>query len=200
MREKKAMELLKDAQEKRWLLPLLLAAFAVVIIISLLSFPFGGTHASPTVISKATLEEIINVSDLSTFEAVYNGIATVSGNDVISYYVSYNGRVKAGINIEDVTIDVDNEEKVITVKLPEVKITDISVDITSLDYLFVDDKANTYFVSEEAYRKCIEDVTKRSRQATALYELAEENAKSFIHALLSPFVAFFDSQYQIQIS
>jgi len=202
MREKKVMELLKDAQKKKWFLPLLLAAFAVVIVISLLAFPFGGTHASPTVISKATLEKIINVSDLSTFEAVYNGIAAVPDNeseDAISYYVSYNGRVKAGINIEDVTIDVDNEEKVITVSLPEVKITDISVDITSLDYLFVDDKANTYFVSEEAYRKCIEDVTNRSRQATALYELAEENAKSFIHALLSPFVAFFDSQYQIQI-
>lgn len=206
MREKKVMELLKNAlknaQRKKWFIPLLLATFIAAAVLLFVVSPLGATHTSPTVISKATLEKIINVSDLSTFEAVYNGIAAVPGNeseDAISYYVSYNGRVKAGINIEDIAIDVDNEEKVITVNLPEVKITDISVDITSLDYLFVDDKANTYFVSEEAYRKCIEDVTNRSSQATALYELAEENAKSFIHALLSPFVAFFDSQYQIQI-
>ena len=31
----------------------------------------------PEIISKSTLEKVINVSDLSTFEAIYNGVACV---------------------------------------------------------------------------------------------------------------------------
>lgn len=180
----------------------ILGILATVLVIFLFSALFGAKHSAPAIISTSTLQKIVKVSDLSTFESIYNGIAAVPNpkkEGAISYYVSYDGRVKAGINVEDITIDIDKEGKIVTVTLPEVKITDVFVDIASLDYLFIDDKANTFSVSEEAYRACIDDATSKSAQTTVLYELAEENAKNFIHALLSPFVTFFDSQYQIQI-
>lgn len=187
---------------KKGVLPYLFGILSTGLVILLFSVFFGSTHSAPAIISTSTLEKIVKISDLSTFEAVYNGIASVPNpkeEGAISYYVSYDGRVKAGINVEDISIDVNKDDKIITVTLPEIKITDVSVDITSLDYLFCDDKANTYSVSEEAYRKCIDDATNKSSQTAILYELAEENAKNFIHALLSPFVMFFDSEYQIQI-
>ena len=69
----------------------------------------------PEVINKSTLEKIINVSDLSTFEAVYNGIAKVMNEnepDKVDYYVSYEATVKAGINFKNVKIIEDRKSVV----------------------------------------------------------------------------------------
>ena len=154
-------------------------------------------------ITESNLEKIINVSDLSTLEAVYNGIAEVTNSenpDQIDYYVSYEAKVKAGIDFQQVDLDVDNEQKVITVTIPEIKINDVNVDIASLDYIFLNHKANTQTVSEEAYKKCIEDVTNETNAEDTIYELAEENAKNIIEALIKPFVCQLDAEYKLVIN
>lgn len=179
-----------------------IATVLVVIIIVSLAVSIIPNKSEPETISKSTLEKIINVSDLSTFEAVYNGIAKVTDADnpeKINYYVSYDAKVKAGIDFEKVDISIDPDAKIITVTLPEVKITDVNVDITSLDYMFENNKANTETVSEEAYNKCIEDVTDESSSEDAIYELAEQNAQNIVEALLSPFIEQLDSEYQLEI-
>lgn len=175
---------------------------ALIVIALLLTVSITSKKSEPEIISKSTLEKIINVSDLSTFEAVYNGIAKVMNEEKpekVDYYVSYDAKVKAGIDFEKVEITVDNENKVITVKLPEIKITDINVDITSLDYIFENKKANTSTVSEEAYKKCIEDVKSESNNEDAIYELAEQNAQNIVEALISPFIEQLDDEYKLQI-
>ena len=185
---------------------MLYAMIAVVIVIVIVCASLVAKNffkkSEPEIINKNTLEKIINVNDLSTFEAVYNGIAKVANEknpEKIDYYVSYNAKVKAGIDFEKVEITVDNEKKVIAVKLPEIKITDVIVDITSLDYIFENNKANTSTVSEQAYKKCIEDVKNESSNENAIYELAEQNAHNIIEALISPFVGQLDAEYQLQI-
>ena len=142
------------------------------------------------------------MSDLSTFQAVYNGIAEVmdkNDEEKIAYYVSYEAKVKAGVDFEKVEIDVDDEKKIIMVEVPDIKINDVDVDITSLDYIFIDNSANTSTVSQEAYKRCIEDVNNESKNETAIYELAEENAHNIIEALISPFIKQLDNEYQLQI-
>lgn len=179
-----------------------IAIVLLIIIIVPLTVSIASKKSKPEIISKSTLEKIVNVSDLSTFEAVYNGIAKVTDEDnteKVKYYVSYDAKVKAGVDFEKVDITVDNEKKVITVKLPEIKITDTNVDITSLDYIFENSKANTETVSEEAYKKCIEDVTNESNNENAIYELAEQNAQNIVEALIRPFVEQLDNEYQLQI-
>ena len=173
-----------------------------VVIIVLLAVSMSSKKSEPEIISKSTLEDIINVSDLSTFEAVYNGIAKVTDEDnpeKVNYYVSYDAKVKAGIDFEKVDITVNTDEKIITVMLPEIKITDVNVDITSVDYIFENEKVNTETVSEEAYKKCIEDVTSESNSEDAIYELAEQNARNIVEALISPFVEQLDSEYRLEI-
>ena len=57
------------------------------------------------IVTKSTLEKIINVSELSTYEAVYNGVAKVMNDkktEKIDYHVYYEARVKAGIDFENV--------------------------------------------------------------------------------------------------
>ena len=87
----------------------------------------------------------------------------------------------------------------ITVKIPEIKITDVNVDIGSLDYIFENKKANTETVSEQAYKECIEDVTRESAEEKAIYELAKQNAKNTMEAIIQPFMEQLDEEYQLQI-
>ena len=174
----------------------------VVILISIFAVAGTGKKKETQIITKSNLEKIINVSDLSTLEAVYNGVAKVPNEenpDEIDYYVSYDAKVKAGINFNEIKIDVDNEKKAITVTLPEIKINDVNVDITSLDYIFLNNKANTETVSEQAYKKCIDDVTNETNTEDQIYKLAKENAENIIEALIKPFVNQLDSEYSLTI-
>ncbi len=155
------------------------------------------------ILSVTTLEKIIHISELSTFQAVYNGIAQVMNEkkpDQVDYYVSYEAKVNAGIDFKNVTITMDEAIKRITVTLPEIEITDINVDIASLDYIFVNNKANKSTVSEQAYKACIADVTEESDTEAAIFELAEQNTKNIMRALISPFLEQLDTDYELVIN
>ena len=181
----------------------LFVIIAVIITALMIKIKIFNKKSEPTIISKATLEKVINVSDLSTFEAIYNGVASVANEEKpenIDYYVSYEAKVKAGIDFEQVNLEVNEDEKRITVTLPEVKITDVNVDIASLDYIFMNKRANTETVSAQAYKKCIEDVTNESNSTTAIYELAKQNARNIVEALIKPFVEQLDSKYELKIN
>lgn len=201
MVEEKMMQKL-SGKKLKYTIILAIALVVIVIVVLTISITSRQSKSEPEIISKSTLEKIIGVSDLSTFEAVYNGIAKVMNEDKpekIDYYVSYDAKVKAGIDFGKVDITVDNENKVIKVKLPQIEITDVNVDIASLDYLFENEKANTLTVSEEAYKKCIEDATSESNSEEAIYDLAKQNAHNIIEALISPFVEQLNDEYQLQI-
>ncbi|MBO5373202.1 MAG: DUF4230 domain-containing protein [Lachnospiraceae bacterium] len=184
----------------------LVAAIGIVVLViiamAVLLANVTKKEETKEIITKATLEKIINVSELSTFEAIYNGIAEVMNEkktENVDYYVSYEARVKAGIDFEQIEISVDNEEKRIVVTIPEVKINDVNVDIGSLDYIFENDKANDETVVQEAYKACIEDAKKESSDENAICELAEQNTKNMIEALIKPFINQLDAEYVLEI-
>ncbi len=188
---------------KKSLVILICCFIVVILIITTILFVNKNSRKKLEIITKSNLEKIINVSDLSTLEAVYNGIAKVTNNeepDEVNYYVSYDAKIKAGIDFQQVDINLDNEKKIIKVKIPEIKINDINVDIASLDYMFMNDKANTETVSEQAYKKCIEDVTSEVNTEDAIYELAKENTQNIIEALIKPFINQLDEEYKLEIN
>ncbi len=193
----------KSIMKKR-LVPIVIGAIALVfimIIVAIVAVNFRKENKKE-IITSATLKEIIEISELSTFEAVYNGVAQVMNEkkeDETDYYVSYEATVKAGIDFEQIIIDVNNEAKEIIVTMPEIQINDISVDIASLDYIFINDKANNETVAQEAYEACKADVERESSQEDAICDLAEQNAKNVIEALVRPFVDQMDAEYVIVI-
>lgn len=196
----------KGIKELRTKYLMMIAMAVVILFAAMLSvkvvFSNISKKSAPEIITKSTLEKIVDISDLSTFEAVYNGVAKVMNEkkpDKVDYYVSYEAKVKAGFDIERVELDVDNDKKVILVTIPEIKITGIDVDIASLDYIFMNDKANESTVSEQAYKKCIEDVENESSSENAIYTLAGENAKDVITALINPFIEQLDDDYELTV-
>ncbi len=179
-----------------------LIVLLIVLIVAIFGFVRSHNKSEKEVITKSTLEKMINVSELSTFEAVYNGITQVmnkTDDEKVDYYVYYEAKVKAGFNFEEVKINLDNREKKIVITLPKIKINDINVDIASLDYMFENKKADTETVSQEAYKAAIADVTEESKNETAIYELAKQNAVNIVEALVKPFVQQVDPEYQIEI-
>ena len=155
------------------------------------------------IVTVSTLEKIIEVDELSTFTAVYNGIATVNNEKKpkkVDYYVAYEAKVYAGINFEAVYISVNEEAKRVDVLLPPVSIHKINVDIASLDFIFVNDKANTSSVTQQAYRACEADVQQEAEQQEAICELAQQNAENVVRALIAPILEQSENEYALVIN
>ena len=179
--------------------------FAVVVLLVIISGIFlykstTTTEPEPEIISVSTLQRIINVSELSTYTAVYNGVAEVYNEqnpEKIDYYVAYEAKVNAGIDFEEIVPTIDHEEKVITVTIPDIFITDINVNISSLDFIFVNDNANTSTVSQKAFLACEADVKSESEQHDAIYNLAKQNAINIVTALIDPIVEQLDAEYTL---
>lgn len=154
------------------------------------------------VITVSTLEHIISVSELSTLTAVYNGIAQVmnpKNENEIDYYVSYEAKVNAGIDFEKVKISVDNTEKIVKITIPQVYLTEVNVDISSLDYIFMNDAANTSSVSQEAFKACEKDARDESELQGKIFELARQNAENILTALVRPIIEQLDAEYSLII-
>lgn len=178
-------------------------AVAAAAVMAFAVLPAGRRQSqSPQVITESTLQEIINVSELSTYTAVYNGIAQVMNKDnpeQIDYYVSYEARVYAGIDFSAVGIEVDSEQKTICLELPEVTITKVDVDVASMDFIFYNNKANASTVSEQAYKACEADAQQESQAQSAIYELAKQNAGNVLTALVQPIVEQADAEYTLSV-
>ena len=117
----------------------------------------------------------------------------------IDYYVSYEATVNAGIDFQAVEISMDEEQKIITLKVPEAHIINQDVDESSMEFIFQNKKANKSGVTEVAYKACEEDVQRESEQQTAICELAAQNAENVLRALTKPIVDQLGEGYQLVI-
>lgn len=156
----------------------------------------------PTVDAAAYLKKIILKSDLSTRSAVYNGIAEVhnaEAPDKIDYYIAYEANVKTGIDFEKIQIEVENTDagKTVYITLPTAYITGIEVNAGSLDYIFVNKKANNPDTLQAAYAACEADAQAEVAEDAQLLELAQANAEEVVRALTEPFFMQYGSKYHL---
>lgn len=154
------------------------------------------------VITVSTLEEIVETAKLSTYEMKYEGVATRYNDkktNKVDYYVLYTASVKSGIEFDKIEYAVDSASKHIVITLPEIEIADKHVDKASLEYLFYNNKLNNENVAEEAYTLCTEDLDKKIKENTTIYEIATQNTKNTIEALVQPFIENVESDYTLEI-
>ena len=124
--------------KKKRIIPII-AGLAIIIIIATIIIPIIANKSnSAKIVTSSQLEKAVNISDLSTAEFVYNGIAEKYKDDnpeKEKYNIKYDASVKVGINMNDIDFNIDNSNKTITPILPEIKINSISVDESSLSYI-----------------------------------------------------------------
>ena len=156
-----------------------------------------------SIITISTIDKIVHVSELSTFSAVYNGIAEVkneSDSEKTDYYVAYEAKVKAGLDFNQIQSEVDEENKTVKITLPDITIQDVNVDIASMDFIFVNKKLNQSAVSADAFRACEQDAEQESAEKEDIYELAKQNAVNVVTALTQPIVEQLDDSYTLEVS
>lgn len=160
-----------------------------------------GTEGKVTTITKTSLQEIFEISELSTASYTYNAIATLYAEDetAVKYHVAYNGTVAAGIDFSKIDIKIDENTKKITVELPACEILETTVDFGSMEYIFIDKKSESETVSQEAYHACKADLEMRAAKDGRLITMAEKNAASAIEALVSPWMKQAYSDYEVVI-
>ena len=138
-----------------------------------------------TTITSSQLEDAINISQLSTAEFVYNGVAekyNQENPDEIDCYIAYDANVKVGINMEEVTFKINEEKKTVTPVLPKIEINIATLDENSISYI----PKNPDLSLKEVITLCKEDAMNEANHSDKLYETAQENLESVIEALLSP--------------
>lgn len=184
---KTIFEAMRDKNRRRVLLIFVLALVLAVVLFVTVVFPLITHKSEPEYFTSSTLEKVVKVSQLSTVECIYNGIAkkeptffgpiqTDSG-----YSVKYSSRVKVSYDFSAVRVEKNDEGLV--VYLPEPKIGDPVLD----DELgFIPEGYSGDF--GEALSLCKDDVVREVQQESSILELANENMERTITSLMVPLV------------
>ncbi len=155
------------------------------------------------IITDSYLEDITNISELSTYEVMYKGVSKVMNVeklDEADFYVYYEATVKFGIDFSEIDFSVDNTANKIFITLPPVEITSTIVDETSFDHMFMDDEHDNEFVMERTVKATNEDVIQKIDGEKDFWDIAEQRAKNTVEALVTPFITQLDETYIIVIN
>lgn len=133
------------------------------------------------VITESQLMDVVNVSDLSTAQFIYNGIATKYNDDGSEQYkVRYTGTVTAGVDMSQITFDVNDEEKTVTPHLPDIALS-VSIE-PDIDYIPSNPGSN----QKEALELCQRDANDEVDGSTDIRSVAQQNLQSTVEGLIDP--------------
>lgn len=172
----------------------LFLGIALLVIASIWFFFQQSPINKANIITSSELTDIIDISELSTAEFKYNGIAEEKNKKgKIRCRICYSAIVKAGIDLKKVKIDVDNVKKIIIISLPAIGINVNMVDDQSMTVLPSD--ANIEI--DEMLKCCTEDAEKEASSSKTLRDTAYDNLISSIKGLLFPIIK--EKGYTLQV-
>ncbi len=162
----------------------------IIVAIALVALGFWGSTVmnkkeKTDILTSSQLAKAIDISQLSTAEFVYNGVAEKYSDEnpkEAECYISYNANVKVGIQMEDVEFKIDEKEKTVTPVLPKITVNIATLDEEAISYI----PKNPDLTLKEIITLCKEDAMNEANSSEKLYQTAEENLRAVIEALLSP--------------
>lgn len=165
----------------------LIAGIVFLILVSVLKLNGVFEKKEPEIITNSTLMRTVDVSELSTAEFIYNGIAEIyegddADTDTVKCRVRYKARVKAAINMDEITFDIDDEKKTVRPSLPKISLKASLDNQEGLSFI----PENSKIDLQEAMEACEKDVTAEAKENEELYQSAEENLQDVIEALTYP--------------
>lgn len=164
---------------------------AAVIVLALLSFQNTGY------VTKTTSLGLKDIGELATQAGYFTTVQTIKKSREIlgvevpgtqsNYVYSYDGTIKAGIDFKDIQMDVDEENKTITITFPEFRI--LSTEIMDDSFMLYNDGSNqfTSLKLEEIDRSNAE--LKKNAREKALQNGILENARTNAEVLIKGFLA-----------
>ena len=152
-------------------------------------------------LSEASIRKVFEISKLQAADYMYHTIAAAYGEDgeTVTYYVAYEGRVKAGIDFAQIKIDIDEEKKIIFITIPEVEFQEITVDPGTMEFIFRDKKSESENIHSESYDLCLKDLREKIGQEEELRESAEKNIEAVVKGLIIPWIEQTGCGYEVEI-
>ena len=138
-----------------------------------------------------------NIGEMATQAGYFTSVQTIrKSRDVFgievpgtqsNYVYSYDGDIKAGIDFEDVEVNVNELTRVITVRLPEIRI--LSVEIREDSFKLYNDGNNLFTsLKMEDVNESLAELKKTARE-TAIQNGILENARKNAETLIRGFLA-----------
>ena len=138
------------------------------------------------------LEKVVDISELSTVEYVYRGIAERKGwFDMVDLRVKYEAHVRATFDMSQIKIHADHDAKTITVTLPEPIIQDPELNENQFGYLPESATGDL----PDIIRLCREDAINEVRAESQIKERAYDSLKSTVKALTEPLIGDYDYEW-----
>ena len=184
--------------------PFKMTAALVIILVLVI---FGGIGTVKTITSRTLKLGLENIGELATQVGYYTNVQVISSSREVfgidvpftqnKYVFSYDGIVKAGIDFEQVKVDVNELQKRITVSMPEVRVLSNEIDEESLEVY--DETKNIFnpLKLDDVNLSLIE--LKQQSEATSIENGLLENARDNAELLIRGFLeGSFDLQkYEI---
>lgn len=158
--------------------------------------PMVVTPVSPKIDLELINSKIGDIQELATVEYLFTDAAQFTGSKQIkewnipftekSFILRWEGVIKAGVDLKQVKIEVDEENKKITVTVPASKILSYEIDNDSVEV--IDEKNNIFnniSVNDKVQfdSKTEEEMKKRATE-NGLLKKADENAKDILTRLI----------------
>lgn len=159
--------------------------------------PIVVNPVSPLIVMQVLEGELGEISELATYEYLFTDSTHFSDSKQIknwnipftkkSFTMKWDGIIKAGVNLDQIKIEVHEEQKKILVILPKAEILSYDTDENSVEVL--DEKSNLFNpikVSDKVNVDAkLEEAMKARAIENGLLEKAQENAEKTIYHLLS---------------
>lgn len=163
----------------------------------LMEQPIVVNPVAPEIRLSVIYEEIQSIGELATVEYLFTDAARFSdskqlGNWEIpftekSFTMKWDGVIKAGIQVDQIVIEVNNDDGIITVTLPAAQILSYEVDNDSVEIL--DEKNNIFnkiSVNDKVQLDASTEEEMKDRAIrNGLLEKAQKNAEDIIARLLT---------------
>lgn len=195
----------KSSKSKGIIKRLILIIIIVVIVFFLINTYSNGGNIETK--AKISLDKIVEKSDLETANITYNVIGKKCKNEKkcdlnsnkmsnFEYVVSCKGTLTAGIDFSKVKIDIDNNNKILKIEMPEVTLKGEPT-IGSVKFLNGSDVPADELPA--ARKLCQETVKTRSEEDNKLLPAAKEQARIVLEEFYKNWIKAYDSSYKVEV-
>lgn len=182
-----------------------------VVIVAAISLTIGsfigGKQSKPEITSDLITQQLRSASELTTLEYLYTNIGKFENNidfngwniplTTKEFVLSYDGVIKAGIDLEALEVKVEGQRIVVT--LPQATITSHVIDEKSIQ-LFNESKNIFNQISVQDYvdfTKVLKEEKELDLETKGLLEQAQEKSKEVLTTLIDTLT---DHEYTIEFT
>lgn len=175
---------------------------AVIIIAALAVLFAAGVFDAPEeiTITSSTLTEVIQTAKLTTAKYIQHGIAKAHIEGKEDGYVLYYAIVKPNVDFAEITYDIDDDAKKVTVIIPEKFTFDVELLEDENHQIYYYPKNPDHWTGKDATYICKTDAKQKAEANTELIAKAQESLINTIEALLNPILSRNDYTFTVEIS